>query len=201
MKRLLVTPLVALLALPFAQAQTQTWNVDKSHAKVGFTVTHLMLSEVDGNFKTFDAKITSGKPDLSDAVFEMTADVNSIDTDNDRRDTHLKSPDFFDAAKNPTVTFKSTSFKKVEAKKYKAMGNLTMHGITKPVTLDVVMNGPVTQEGRNGKQDKVGFKVNGQIKRSDFSLGTIPVTVVSDEVELKANAEFIKQDGATAEKK
>ncbi len=201
MKRLLVTPLVALLALTAARAQTQTWNVDKSHAKVGFTVTHLMLSEVDGNFKNFDAKITSAKPDLSDAVFEMTADVNSIDTDNDRRDTHLKSPDFFDAAKNPTVAFKSTSFKKVSGKNYKATGNLTMHGITKPVTLDVVMNGPVTQEGRNGKQDKVGFKANGQIKRSDFSLGTIPVTVVSDEVELKANGEFVKQTEATAEKK
>ncbi|RYC71449.1 YceI family protein [Spirosoma sordidisoli] len=198
MKRLFLTPAIALFA--FA-AQAQTWAVDKSHSKVGFTVTHLMLSEVDGNFKTFDAKVTAAKPDLSDAVFDLTADVNSINTDNDRRDGHLKSPDFFDAAKYPTLTFKSKSFTKVEGKKYKAVGDLTMHGITKPVTLDVVMTGPVTNESPRGKQEKVGFKVTGLIKRSDFSLGTIPVTVVSDEVELKAAGEFTKQDGSVAEKK
>ncbi|MGF7214946.1 polyisoprenoid-binding protein YceI [Spirosoma lacussanchae] len=198
MKRLFLTPAIALFA--FA-AQAQTWAVDKSHSKVGFTVTHLMLSEVDGNFKTFDAKVTAAKPDLSDAVFDLTADVNSINTDNERRDGHLKSPDFFDAAKYPTLTFKSKSFTKVEGKKYKAAGDLTMHGITKPITLDVVMTGPVTNESPRGKQEKVGFKVTGQIKRSDFSLGTIPVTVVSDEVELKAAGEFTKQDGSVAEKK
>jgi len=198
MKRLFLTPAIALFAFT---AQAQTWAVDKSHSKVGFTVTHLMLSEVDGNFKTFDAKVTAAKPDLSDAVFDLTADVNSINTDNDRRDGHLKSPDFFDAAKYPTLTFKSKSFTRVEGKKYKATGDLTMHGITKPVTLDVVMTGPVTNESPRGKQEKVGFKVTGLIKRSDFSLGTIPVTVVSDEVELKAAGEFTKQDGSVAEKK
>lgn len=198
MKRLILTPFVALLALT---ANAQTWTVDKAHSKVGFTVTHLMLSEVDGNFKTFDAKITAAKPDLSDAVFDLTADINSVDTDNERRDGHLKSPDWFDAAKYPTLTFKSTSFKKVEGKKYKATGDLTMHGVTKPVTFDVTMNGPVTSESPRGKQEKAGFKINGMLKRSDFSLGSSNTATVGDEIELKANGEFTKQDVPVAEKK
>lgn len=198
MKHLILTPAVLLLALT---AYAQTWTVDKAHSKVGFTVTHLLLSEVDGNFKTFDAKITATKPDLSDAVFDLTADVKSIDTDNDRRDGDLKSEKWFDAAKYPTLTFKSSSFKKVEGKKYQAIGDLTMHGMTKPVTLDVTMNGPVTNESPRGKQEKVGFKVSGTLKRSDFGVGSAPVAVVSDEVEIRANGEFAKQDGSVSEKK
>ncbi|MBC7569910.1 MAG: YceI family protein [Spirosoma sp.] len=178
----------------------QTWTADKAHAKVGFTVTHLMLTEVDGNFKTYDAKFTASKPDLSDAVLELTADVNSINTDNDRRDTHLKGPEYFDAAKFPTLTFKSTSFKKVEGKKYKLTGDLTMHGVTKPVTLDAVLNGPITMEGRGGKQEKAGLKISGTIKRSDFGVGSGTTAVVSDEIELKANGEFVKQSEAQAAK-
>lgn len=195
MKRILVTLAVAFVSLA-AQAQT-TWNVDKAHAKVGFTVTHLLLSEVDGNFKTFDAKITGTKPDLSDAVFELTADVNSIDTDNDRRDGDMKSEKWFDVAKYPTLTFKSTSFQKVDAKKYKLMGNLTIHGVTKPVTLDVTMNGPTMMNGPGGKQvAKAGFKATGTINRADFNLGSAPAAVVSDEVELRVNGEFAKQEGS-----
>lgn len=197
MKCLLLTPLALLLALT---AYAQTWTVDKAHAKVGFTVTHLLLSEVDGNFKAFDAKITAAKPDLSDAVFDMTADISSIDTDNDRRDGHLKGADWFDAAKYPTVTFKSTSFKKVDGKKYKATGDLTMHGVTKPVTLDVTMNGPVTNETPRGKQEKAGLKVTGSLNRVDFGVGKAGGAVVSEEIEINVNGEFAKQE-AVAEKK
>ncbi|GAB3038625.1 YceI family protein [Spirosoma pulveris] len=199
MKSLLFS-VAALLSLSTAYAQT--WAVDKSHSRVGFTLTHNLLSDVDGNFKAFDAKITSAKADLSDATFELTADVNSINTDNERRDGHLKSPDFFDAAKFPALSFKSTSFKKVEGKQYKLTGDLTMHGVTKPVTLNVIMVGPVAMKGMGGKeQEKAGFKASGTIKRSDFGIGTIPVVVVSDEIELKVNGEFTKQDAAIAEKK
>ncbi len=198
MKRLFVTLSVAFVS--FA-AHAQTWTADKAHSKVGFTVTHLMLSEVDGNFKTFDAKITSAKPDLSDAVLELTADVNSINTENERRDGHLKSPDWFDAAKYPTVTFKSKSFQKIDGKKYKATGDLTMHGVTKPVTLDVTMNGPVTSDSPRGKQEKVGLKVGGTVKRTDFGVGSSGGAVVSEDVEIKANGEFVKQDPSVAEKK
>lgn len=196
--KLLLIPIAALLSLPVANAQT--WAVDKAHARVGFSLTHLLLSEVDGNFKTFDAKITSSKADLSDAVFEMTADVNSVDTDNDRRDGHLKAADWFDAAQFPTVSFKSTGFKKVDAKKYKLMGNLTMHGVTKPVTLDATLTGPITMEGRSGKQEKAGIKATGTINRNDFGVGKPGGAVVSEEIELKVAGEFTKQD-AVAEKK
>ncbi|MGA0557210.1 YceI family protein [Larkinella sp. VNQ87] len=182
---------LAVSLLLSAASFAQTWTVDKAHAKVGFTVTHLLVSDVDGNFKTFDAKITSSKPDFTDAVVELTADVNSIDTDNDRRDADLKSEKYFDAAKFPTLTFKSTSFQKVEGKKYKVTGNLTMHGVTKPVTLDVTLNGPITHP--MNKKEIAGFKIAGELKRSDFGIGTgTPVAVVSEEVTIRANAEFIK---------
>ncbi|GAB3559735.1 YceI family protein [Spirosoma fluminis] len=199
MKRVFFTVAIALAS--FATYAQTTWGMDKAHSKLGFTVTHLALTEVDGNFKTFDAKVTATKPDLSDAIFELTADVNSISTDNERRDNHLKSPDFFDAAKYPTITFRSKSFQKVEGKKYKIMGDLTMHGVTKPVTLDAVMNGPVTMENPRGKQEKAGFKIAGTLKRSDFGVGSSSTVVVSDEVEIKANGEFAKQDQAVSEVK
>ena len=198
MKRLFLTIAVILGSLA---TYAQTWTVDKAHSKVGFTITHLLLSEVDGNFKTFDAKVTSAKPDLSDAVMEMTADVNSINTENERRDGHLKGADWFDAAKYPTLTFKSTSFKKVEGKKYKATGDLTMHGVTKPVTLDVTLNGPITQESPRGKQEKAGLKATGTLNRVDFGVGKSGGAVVSEEISINVNGEFAKQDGSVADKK
>lgn len=181
-------------AFLFASVATfaQTWTIDKAHAKVGFTVTHLLVSDVDGHFKTFDAKITSSKPDFTDAVVELTADINSIDTDNDKRDSDLKGEKYFDAAKFPTLTFKSTSFKKTEGKNYKVTGDLTLHGVTKPVTLDVVLTGPIQHP--MSKKDVAGFKISGTLKRSDFGVGTgTPVAIVSEEVTIRANAEFGKQ--------
>ncbi|TAE25409.1 MAG: polyisoprenoid-binding protein [Cytophagales bacterium] len=191
MKKLLFSAAALLVT---SATFAQTWTVDKSHSKVGFAITHMMLTEVDGNFKTFDAKLT-GKPDMSDAQFEMTADVNSINTDNERRDGHLKSADWFDAAKFGTVSFKSTSFKKVSGNKYKMTGDLTMHGVTKPVTLDATVLGPVVNKNREGKEiTKVGLKTSGQIKRSDFGVGgNGPMSPVSDEVDLRVNGEFAMQ--------
>src|ERR1700730_16514000 len=107
-----------LLACTTLFAQTK-WAVDKAHAKVGFTVTHMMLSEVDGNFKKFDAHIISSKEDFTDAVFEITIDAASINTDNESLDNDLKSDHFFDVAKYPQITFKSTSVEKTDAKNYK----------------------------------------------------------------------------------
>lgn len=183
--------LVTFLLLSGAVVFGQTWSLDKAHSKLGFSVTHLMVSTVDGSFKTVDAKITSSKADFSDAAFELTADVNTIDTDNEQRDGHLKNPDYFDAAKFPTLTFKSTSIKKVADKKYKLTGNLTLHGVTKPVTLDLTLGG--TGEHPYTKKTIAGFKATGTLKRSDFGIGAgTPGTVVSDEVELTANGEFSK---------
>jgi len=185
-----ITTLFALLFLA-GSTFAQTWSLDKAHANLGFGVTHLLVSTVEGSFKTFEGKITSSKEDFSDAVIDVTADVNSVNTDNGQRDGHLKGPDFFDAEKFPTLTFKSKSFKKVEGKKYKLSGDLTLHGVTKPIVLDVTMNGPVVHP--YNKKTIVGFKVSGTLKRSDFGIGSgTPSAVVSDEVEIKANAEFAK---------
>ena len=174
-------------------ASAQTWTLDKTHAKLGFAITHLTISEVEGQFKSFDIKLTAKKEDLSDAVIEVTADINTIDTDDEKRDGHLKSADFFDAANYPTLSFKSTSYKKEGSDKYKYIltGNLTMHGVTKTVTLDVTYNGstihPYTQK------TILGFKIKGTLKRSDFSISTgTPTTVLSDEVTIHSNVEFVK---------
>lgn len=172
-------------------AQAQTWNVDKAHSRFGFGVTHLSISEIDGNFKNYEATITATKPDFSDATFDITADVASINTDIEQRDAHLKSPDFLDAEKYPKLTFKSTSFKKVSGKNYKLNGNLTFHGVTKPVTIDVVVNGPITHP--QSKKSVAGFKFTGKIKRSDFGIATsFPASALGEDLMLNANAEFAK---------
>jgi len=178
--------IVAMLLVTGSVLAQTTWTVDKAHSKLGFSITHMMISEVDGTFNSFDAKIVSTKEDFSDATIELTADVNSIDTNNEGRDGHLKNEDFFDAAKYPTFTFKSTSFTKVADKKYKLVGDLTMHGVTKPVELEATLGG--TTPGRNNKT-VAGFKVTGVIKRSDFGVGSSGPSL-GDEVTLTAKAEF-----------
>jgi polyisoprenoid-binding protein YceI len=185
------TIIAALLIASAATTFAQTWSIDKAHSRLGFNVTHMNISETSGSFKITDAKITSSKPDFSDAVVELTADVKSIDTDNEQRDGHLKSPDFFDAEKFPTLTFKSTSFKKVSDKKYKVSGNLTLKGVTKPVVLDVVFNGTV--ENPMSKKTMAGFNISGIVKRSDFGIATgMPATMLGDGVALQASTEFAK---------
>lgn len=183
--------MLVALVLVAGSAFSQTWTVDKSHAKLGFGITHMMLAEVDGSFKTYEATITATKDDLSDAVFEISADIASINTDNENRDGDLKSDRYFDAAKFPKLTFKSTSFKKVEGNKYKLAGDFTLKGVTKPIELDVTMNGPVTNP-KNNKQ-KVGFKVSGTIKRTDYGIGGPGGAMLSEEVTIIANGEFAKQ--------
>ncbi len=190
MKKLIFIAASAVALLAFKPVENTTWSLDKAHAKLGFTVTHLAVSEVEGWFKKFDATVTSSKDDFSDAVVEMSADVNSINTENDQRDTHLKSPDFFDAAKFGTLTFKSKSFKKVKDNLYKITGDLTMHGVTKSVELDAIARTgvhPMT------KKNIAGFKISGTLKRSDFAIGaSMPTAMLSDEIIIIANAEFAK---------
>ncbi|MBC8154823.1 MAG: YceI family protein [Bacteroidetes bacterium] len=182
--------LFAAMLLMSAGAFAQGWTLDKAHSKIAFTITHLMLSEVDGNFKKFDIKMTSVKPDFSDADIDFTADVNSVNTADEKRDAHLQTADFFDAAKHPTLSFKSKSLKKVSGNNYKLMGDLTMHGVTKPVTLDATINGPITHP--MNKKTVAGFKVSGQVKRADFALSNYPSAVLSEEIEIRASGEFAK---------
>lgn len=187
------TVLSILMLVTAAISYGQTWTLDKAHSKLGFSITHLLVSDVEGGFNSFDAKITSSKDDFSDAVIELTADVSSVDTDNAERDEHLKKPDFFDAAKYPTLSFKSRSIKKVNDKKYKLKGDLTLHGVTKPVELDVVFNGTAVHPYT--RQTIAGFKVSGVLKRTDFAIASeMPPAMLSDEVVIATNAEFVKNN-------
>jgi len=183
--------IIAALLISSAATFAQTWSVDKAHSRVGFNFTHLQVAELGGTFNSVDGKITSAKPDFSDAAVEFSADINSINTDNEQRDKHLQTADFFDAEKFPKLTFKSTSWKKVSDKKYKVAGDLTLHGVTKPVVLDVVLGG--TGIHPQSKKPIAGFKITGIIKRTDFGIApALPALMVSDEVNLSANAEFAK---------
>ncbi|MES2275841.1 MAG: YceI family protein [Bacteroidota bacterium] len=191
MKKTLITLLTAVALLAFKPIADGTWSVDSAHSKLGFSITHMMVSDVDGTFKNFTATITSSKEDFSDAVVELSADVASVTTDNDARDNHIKGADFFDAAKFPKMTFKSTSFKKSGDKTYKVTGDLTLKGVTKPVVLDATFRG--TYANQMNKKTVAGFKVTGTIKRKDFGIGAnFPAAALSDEVTLNGNAEFVK---------
>lgn len=156
----------ALLANVAIFAQTK-WNVDVVHSNVKFTVEHLVISEVEGSFKTFNGSMTSTKPDFSGSTIDFAVDVASISTDNEMRDTHLKSDDFFNAAKFPKMTFKSTSFKKVAGNKYILTGNLTLRDVTKSVKFDVTYGGTAKDGYGN---TKAGFKASTVINRFDYRL-------------------------------
>jgi polyisoprenoid-binding protein YceI len=188
MKKILT--LIAAVALNTA-VFAQTWKADKAHSHITFTITHLAVSDVDGSFKDFDATIVAAKPDFSDAKVEFTANANSVSTDNDQRDGHLKGEEFFNVAKNPNVTFKSTSIKPAGKNHYKLGGNMTLGGVTKPVVFDMVYRGTITNP--MSKAPDAGFTVTGTIKRSDFKFGSkYGSPMLSDEVTFKASGEFSK---------
>ncbi|MFO7256410.1 MAG: YceI family protein [Bacteroidota bacterium] len=182
--------LIALLASGTAFAQT-TWTIDKAHSKIGFNVLHMAISEVEGEFTDFDAKVVSKSDDFHDADVEFTAKVASIDTENERRDNHLKSDDFFNAEKFPEIKFKGKLVK--EGNAYKLKGDFTMRDVTKPVTFDVVYGGTID----TGRGMKAGFKVTGTINRKDYNLkwdnrlagGEL---VVSDDVDIVCKIEMNK---------
>jgi len=187
-KTILLIAAAIFSAGAFAQS---TWKVDKAHSHLTFTITHLAVSDVDGTFKDFDATVTASKPDFSDATFSFTANTTSVNTGVDQRDIHLKSPDFFDATKFPTVSFVSTSIKPAAAGHYTLAGNLTIHGTTKPVVLDLWYRGTITNP--MSKAPDAGFQVTGTIKRSDFSFGSkFGSPMLGDEVAFKAAGEFGK---------
>jgi len=172
-------------------AQT-TWKADPAHTQVSFGITHLGISEVEGLFREFDGSIVAAKDDFSDAKYDIVIEVPSIDTGIKMRDDHLRNADFFDAEKYPKMTFKSTSSEKVSEDKYKVTGDLTFHGITKPVTLDVWHRGTV-ENPQNGDVIS-GFAISGNVKRSDYNLGPdFPEAMLSDQVVIDVDGEFIKQ--------
>lgn len=184
MKKLLLSALFTVASFTvFAQNYTN----DKAHSKLGFSVPHLMISDVEGEFKNFDVHLNFTKEDLSDAKFHVVADINSIDTGIEARDKHLKSADFFDAAKNSKLEFTSKSIAKVKGNHYKLNGDLTLNGITKPVSLNLIYNGSVDNQGMK----TYGFTIKGKIKRNDYKVGAnFPESVVGDIVTITSNLEF-----------
>lgn len=156
--------LVLMLAIAGSAFAQTTWNIDKAHSKVGFSVGHMGVSETEGKFNDFDGSVLSKTDDFNGAEVSFSAKTASIDTDNERRDGHLKSADFFDAEKYPDISFKGNLVK--DGAKYKLKGNFTMHGVTKPVEFDVTYGGTVN----TGRGIKAGFKLNGQINRQDYGL-------------------------------
>ena len=175
---------------PAKYASTK-WAIDKVHSNVKFTVTHLVISEVEGYFKIFDGSMEHSKPDFSDAKINFSVDINSINTDNDSRDKHLKSDDFFNAEKFPTMKFESTSFTPLGNNKYKLVGNLTIRDVTKPVTFDVTYGGTANMMGTV----KAGFKAKTTINRFDYNLKWDKTTeagglVVGKDVDITVNAEL-----------
>lgn len=185
--------LAAVITLTAFTTGITKWVNDDPHSQLGFTVTHLGIADVSGTFNDFDVTVVSSKDDFSDAVFELSAKTASIDTRVEARNNHLKSADFFDAEKFPALTFKSTKIRKTSKDHYQLTGDLTLHGVTKTVTLDLLYKGSV--ENPMSKKATAGFQVTGTIKRSDFNLGSgFPAPMISDEVRIKADGEFIKAD-------
>lgn len=176
-----------------ALQETVKWKVDKGHSNVKFTVTHMVVSEVEGAFKNFEGTVEHSKPDFSDAKVNFTVDVASVDTDNERRDNHLKSDDFFNAEKYPQMKFESTSFEPAGGKNYKLKGNLTIRDVTRPVVFDVTYGGMLT----NANRTKSGFKAKTTINRFDYNLKWDRATeagslVVDKEVGIQVNLELDK---------
>ncbi|OSZ81816.1 hypothetical protein CAP35_00675 [Chitinophagaceae bacterium IBVUCB1] len=181
---------------PIAAAETPTkWSLDRSHSGVKFSVSHLVISETEGTFRVFDGSVTSPTADFNNAAINFSVDVNSINTDDEKRDGHLKSDDFFNAEKYPTMKFASTSFKKVKGNQYVLEGNLTIRDVTKKVKLNVVYGGTVKDPWGN---TKAGFKATGKINRKDYGLKWSAMTeaggaVVGDEVNMEIKVEFAQQ--------
>ncbi len=176
-------------------ANAFTWTIDPSHSEIHFKVKHLVIATVTGSFDKFEGNLVTAAEDFSDAEISFTAEVNSINTNMPDRDNHLKSPDFFDAANHPVLTFKSTAFKKVSDSAYNLDGDITIRGITRPITLSVEYGGTMKDPWGNVK---AGFELSGKLKRKEFGLHWDAVTeaggvVVSDEVRLLLNVELVKQ--------
>lgn len=208
MKKTIVLFVAAMLVITGAYAQAapdrakgvketenSKWDNDATHSSIKFTVKHLTVSEVEGRFKTFSGTIESPTKDFNNASVNFTADVASITTDDETRDKHLKSDDFFNAEKYPKMTFRSTSFKKVKDNIYSLEGDLTIRDVTKKVKFAVLYGGTMVDPWGN---TKAGFRATGKVSRKEYGLKWNTLTeaggaVVGDEVNILLNMEFAKQ--------
>lgn len=187
--------LFLFVVLSFSSLLAQTkWKIDASHSNVGFEVEHMVISTVEGEFKKYEGAIESNGEDFTNAKINFTIDIASISTDNDQRDKHLKSDDFFNAEKFPVMTFSGKSMKLVEGNNWKLIGDLTIREITKEVALDVKFRGLVIDPWEN---TRIGFKISGDVNRFDYNLKWNSVLeagglIVSENVDLILDLELIK---------
>ena len=190
-----ISTLVLAMAISVVTFAQSTWNIDPSHSSVNFSVSHLVISEVDGTFKTFKGSLVSDAEDFSNAKISFEIDVNSVNTQDAKRDGHLKGEDFFHTEKYPKITFTSTSFKKGKGSKYILKGNLTMRGVTKAISLDVKYGG--TAKGPYG-YTRAGFKITGSLDRIAYGVAYNGKTetgalMIGEDIDLIIKLEFIKQ--------
>jgi polyisoprenoid-binding protein YceI len=187
---------IAALALatalaPLAVAETSTWKSDPNHSEVNFSITHLALTNVHGHFGTVDATIQYDDKDITKSSVTATIDLTGLNTNQPQRDTHLKSPDFFNVDKYTTATFTSTSVAK-GGSGLLVSGNLTLNGVTKPVVLDVT--GPTAPVNGMDHKPHVGFEATTTIHRADFGLGAkFPGSVVGDDAKVTIEIDAAKQ--------
>ncbi|MBS1488383.1 MAG: YceI family protein [Bacteroidetes bacterium] len=183
--------LVAAILVAGVAAAQGTWTADKPHSRIGFNVTHLVVSEVEGAFKDFDVKVTSTTADFNGADVEFTAKTASINTENEKRDGHLKSDDFFNAEKYPEIKFKGKLVK--NGNNYELKGDFTIRDVTKQVAFEVTYGGSIKAFGG----EKAGFKLKGKINRFDYNLKWDKTTgadlIVGKEVEIVCKVELNKQ--------
>lgn len=188
----IIATTIAIAASAIGQT---TWTVDNVHSNVTFTVSHLVISEVDGDFKVYSGTVTAPGQDFSDAAIEFTVDVTSINTDNEMRDKHLKSDDFFNAEKFPHMTFNGVSFKKIDDKNYALEGDLTIRDVTKRTVFNVVYGGT----GIDGYGNtKAGFKATTVIDRFAYGLKWNALTeaggaTVGRDVKIALNLQFAQK--------
>jgi polyisoprenoid-binding protein YceI len=175
--------------------ETAKWIIDPTHSELHFKVRHLMVSWVTGNFKHFDASVETEGDDISTAKVRFTADISSISTNNEQRDAHLRTGDFFDAENHPQLSFVSDKLEKIDDENYKLYGTLTMRGNSKKIVLNVE-HGGITQDPWGNT--RTGFSVTGKINRKDFGISFSMVSetggvLLGEDVSISANVEFVKQ--------
>jgi polyisoprenoid-binding protein YceI len=175
---------------------TVNWTLDPTHSEVQFKIKHLMITNVTGQFSDFNASVQTEDEDFMTAKISFTADIDSLTTNNEQRDNHLKSADFFDLVNYPLLKFVATKYENVDHDgSYELFGDLTVRNITKPIKLDVEFGGIIKDPWGN---TRAGFTISGKINRKEYGLQWHAVTeaggvVVSDDVRIHCNMEFIKQ--------
>ena len=191
MKRLAFVLGILALAAPLALAQTSTWISDPAHSEVDFSITHLSISKVHGRFGKVAATLAYNEADVTKSTVTATIGVATVDTGVEQRDTHLKSADFFAVESFPTATFTSTSVVK-NGSKLTITGDLTLHGVTKPVVLEA--EGPIGPVPGMDHKPHAGFSATTTISRSAFGIGSkFPPAMVGDEVKLEIELDVVKQ--------